>query len=99
MDDNYIRDLEVAYDFAIEKTITLETEKEQAVQSLNINQEYLKDVIYCLADKLEESDRWQVLQDISKLGRKKMFHENQKADIIVSYVSQRLGFKNKGVIK
>jgi hypothetical protein len=99
MDENYIRNLEVAYDSMVDKTITLENEKEQAVTSLHSNQEYLKDVIYCLADKLEESDRWQVLQDISKLGKRRLDHENQKADLIVAYVSQRLGFKREAVIK
>ena len=32
MDENYIRNLEVAYDSMVDKTITLENEKEQAVQ-------------------------------------------------------------------
>jgi hypothetical protein len=99
MDDNYIRNLEVAYDSMVDKTITLENEKEQAVQSLHSNQEYLKDVIYCLANKLEELDRWEVLQDISKLGNRHLDHENQKANLIVAYVSQRLGFKREAVIK
>ena len=99
MDDNYIRDLESAYELMIDKSTALEIEKEQAVNSLHCNQEYLKDVIYCLADKLGESDRWQALQDISKLGRKHIVHENNKADTIVALVSQRLGFKSKEVIK
>jgi len=99
MDDTYIRNLESAYELMIDKSTALEQEKEHAVNSLHSNQEYLKDVIYCLADKLGESDRWQALQDISKLGKKKITHENYKADTIVALVSQRLGFKMKEVIK
>ena len=46
MDEKYVHDLESAYELMIDKTITLENEKEQAIQSLNNNKEYLKDVIY-----------------------------------------------------
>ncbi len=99
MDEKYIRDLEAAYDLSIDKINTLENQKEQAENSLNANQEYLKDVIYCLADKLKESDRWDVLQDISKIGKRKVYHDNQNADIIVSLVSERLGFTREAVIK
>lgn len=99
MDEKYVHDLESAYELMIDKTITLENEKEQAIQSLNNNKEYLKDVIYCLADKLKDSDRWQALQEISKIGRKPMFHSNEKADLVVALVSQRLGFNREAVIK
>jgi hypothetical protein len=81
-----------------DRTATLEQEKEQAYQSLNINNEYLKDVIYCLSNKLPESERWVALQEISKLDRKSLYHDNQNTNLIVDYVSHRLGFSKKEVM-
>jgi hypothetical protein len=81
-----------------DRTATLEQEKEQAYQSLNINNEYLKDVIYCLSNKLPESEKWEALQEISRLGKTSLYHEDTKAELIVKYVSHRLGLSTKEVI-
>jgi hypothetical protein len=97
MDETYVHDLEVAVDRLINNNSTLKIEKEEAIKSLNQNQEYLKDVIYYLANKMRDSDKWQSLQDISKLDKKRIDHGNQDSELIVKYVSQRLGFAMKGV--
>jgi hypothetical protein len=93
MENTYIHNLEAAYENLTDKLTTLEIEKEKTLQYLSNKQEYLTDVIYYLAEKLGEKDKWQALQDISKLDKKKIIHENERADLISKMVVQKFNIQ------
>lgn len=101
MDDKYVHDLESTVELMIDKNQSLEHQKEEAENSLNNKQEYIRNVIQYLTCKLEESngDVWEALQDISKLDKKNHTVSNKNAMLVTDYVCQRLGIEGKKVIK